>query len=166
MDFVVSLIYTGLIPLLIVILRYNKHGDLLIYLLFLIVWINDASALFIGSKFGKIKGLIKYSPNKSLEGYVGSFVITIVISIIFKIIFYDRLCFSISGIVAISAIISVIGHLGDILESAIKRRAGVKDSSSLFLGLGGVLDIFDSVIASIPFYYVLIKLFCTRGYYG
>ncbi len=161
--FLISSVYTGMIPLLIIVIRYFKYGDLLIYLLFLMVWINDASALFVGSKFGKIKGIIRYSPNKSLEGYVGSFFITIVISIIFKLIFSEKLCFTYTITIVLSVVVSLTGHLGDILESFIKRKAGVKDSSRLFAGLGGILDIFDSVIASLPFYFLFVKLFCARG---
>ena len=161
--FIVSFVYTGVIPLIVIIIRYYTYGDILVYLLFLLVWVNDASALFIGSKLGKIKGIVKYSPNKSLEGYIGSFGVTLVVAFIFKAIFYNKLCLSYAEIIITAAILSITGHLGDILESAVKRKAGVKDSSKMFFDLGGMLDIFDSIIASAPFYFIILKLLCRRG---
>ncbi len=158
--FFLTFAYTGLIPLTIPVIRTYSHGNILLYYLLLLVWINDASALFIGKKFGKIKGIVKYSPNKSLEGYIGSFIVSTLFSLIFKLIFYEKICFSIGFTVLISITISITGHLGDIFESYLKRKAGMKDSSSILPGLGGVLDVFDSVYASLPLFYFFIILVC------
>jgi len=158
--FISGFFYTGLIPLGIVYTGVLERGNLYLYLLFLIVWINDASALYIGSKFGKIKGVVSYSPNKSLEGYIGSTIVTLIFTLLFKVLVFRNSCFSALEIVIIALVLSGAGHAGDILESALKRKAGIKDSSSLFPGLGGMLDVFDSVYASVPFYLLFIKIFC------
>ncbi len=158
--FLLAFVYTGVIPLLIPLIRTRSYGNYLVYLLLFLTWTNDAAALFIGKKFGKIKRIVKYSPNKSLEGYIGSFFVTIILGILFKIVFSKKICFSTGEMVLISILISIFGHIGDIFESYLKRKAGLKDSSAILPGLGGILDVFDSVFASLPFFYMFILMFC------
>jgi phosphatidate cytidylyltransferase len=71
----------------------------------------------------------------------------------------QRLQLSFIESVATGLLISVLAPLGDICESIVKRKAGVKDSSGFLPGLGGVLDVFDSILLSVPFYYLLLKIF-------
>jgi phosphatidate cytidylyltransferase len=153
-----SYIYTSVFPLIIFILRQESQGIFLVYILFLLAWFNDATAYFIGSFFGKTRGIIRFSPNKSLEGYVGSFIFTLALGIILRNLFAKRFPFNTMQAAYTALMIAVCAPLGDLLESLLKRKAGVKDSSRLFPGLGGVLDIFDSILMSAPFYYLLIKI--------
>jgi phosphatidate cytidylyltransferase len=153
-----SYIYTSVFPLIIFILRQESHGIFLIYILFLLAWFNDAIAYFIGSFFGKSRGIIRFSPNKSLEGYAGSFIFTLALGILLRFIFAKRFPFNTMQAAYAGLLIAVCAPLGDLLESLLKRKAGVKDSSNLFPGLGGVLDVFDSILMSAPFYYLLIKI--------
>ena len=157
--FSVCYIYTSVLPLIIWVIRLEPQGYVFIYFLFLLGWLNDALAYFIGSFFGRTRGLIKYSPNKSLEGYIGSFVLTIIIAAGLWLALRSRLQMGFVESVAAGFLISVFAPLGDICESIVKRKAGVKDSSGFLPGLGGVLDVFDSILLSVPFYYLLLKIF-------
>ncbi len=154
-----SFVYTGICPLVIFLIRREAVGISLVYVLFLLGWLNDTSAYFIGSFFGRTKGIIKFSPNKSLEGYAGSFVLTLVLGVALKFIFRDRFPFTMVQSLVVSFVVALLAPSGDLLESLIKRKAGVKDSSHFLPGLGGVLDIFDSIFMSAPFYYILLKIF-------
>jgi phosphatidate cytidylyltransferase len=150
---------TGVFPLIIWVIKLEPSGRVLLYLLFFLGWLNDALAYFIGSFFGKTRGLIKYSPNKSLEGYIGSFVLTVIIAAGLRLLLGQRLPFNFTESVAAGLLISVFAPMGDLLESIAKRKAGVKDSSGFLPGLGGVLDVFDSILLSLPFYFVFLKIF-------
>jgi len=151
-------VYTALFPLIIFIMRQENRGVFYILVLFLLAWFNDASAYFIGSSFGRTRGLIKASPNKSLEGYVGAFVLAILLAVSLRGIFGGKFPFDWVQTLAVGGLIAVCAPVGDLVESVLKRKAGEKDSSHLLPGLGGVLDIFDSILMSAPFYYILIKL--------
>jgi len=155
--FLFSYIYTGFMPFIIYLLKL-EHGNLYVYLLFILGWISDASAYFIGSFFGKTRGIVRYSPNKSLEGYAGSFIFTILISICFKLIFYSSFPLNIVCTLSLGILVSILAPFGDILESVIKRKANIKDSSKILHPFGGVLDIFDSIVFSSLFYYILVKI--------
>lgn len=150
-------IYTGIFPLSILILKQEADGTILIYLLFFLGWLNDALAYFIGSFLGRTRGIIKYSPNKSLEGYLGSFILTIGAVIGLRLLFMEKFPFDLTQSVVVGLVFSVCAPAGDIVESIVKRKAGLKDSSKFLPGLGGVLDIFDSILMTAPFYYVVLK---------
>jgi len=140
-------------------LKQEGHGAVLVYFLFLLAWSNDAGAYFTGTFCGKTKGFIKASPNKSLEGYAGAFIVTMVIANAFKLIAKDHFPADFIHTNIIGIALSITAPSGDLVESMLKRRAGVKDSSHFLPGLGGVLDIFDSILLSTPVYYTLIRLF-------
>jgi len=153
-----SFAYTVLCPLLIYMVRREEGGMFLLYALFLLAWFSDASAYFIGSFFGRTKGIVKLSPNKSLEGYAGSFVLTILLGAVLGRLFGEH--YPLTGMqpMLTAFAVAVLAPMGDLMESMLKRKAGVKDSSNLLPGLGGVLDIFDSIFMSTPLYYLLIKI--------
>jgi len=151
--------YSYVCPLMLYLLRTEESGALLLISLFLLAWFNDASAYFIGSAIGRTKGIVKISPNKSLEGYIGSFVLTVGLGALLRPLFGLRFPLSELETVIVALAVAVLAPSGDLLESLIKRKAGVKDSSKLLPGLGGVLDVFDSIFLSIPGYYLLVTLF-------
>jgi phosphatidate cytidylyltransferase len=149
--------YTGVFPVLILAVKQGAYGKIFLYLLFFMVWLNDSAAYFIGVRFGKHRGFIKYSPNKSIEGYGGAFLITVAASVAVKLIFYEKLPITMVQTLCIGFLISVFAPLGDLAESILKRKADRKDSSQLLPGMGGVLDVFDSIFFCMPFYFVLVK---------
>jgi phosphatidate cytidylyltransferase len=148
-------LYSGVLPFTIFVLRQRYRGAALVAVLLTLAWFSDAAAYFIGSFFGRTKGIVRVSPNKSLEGYGGSFALTIGLSALLPFLFPARFPFGFSGSLGAGLLVAVIAPLGDMGESALKRRAGVKDSAGLLPAFGGVLDIFDSVLSCAPFYLLL-----------
>jgi phosphatidate cytidylyltransferase len=125
-------------------------GKLIVLVLVLSIWINDTMAYIVGSLIGKTP-LTSWSPKKTWEGTVGGIVLSIglvaLISIMTWAFNYELLI-----VVAIAAI---TGTIGDLVESKLKRNAGVKDSGSFMPGHGGFLDRFDSILFATPFVWLV-----------
>lgn len=120
--------------------------------LFLLVWGADSGAYFVGRKMGKRKLAPKVSPNKSIEGLLGG-VITVTVVIVAVQISFLKLTLLQHILFFILSIITVFSSvLGDLFESMIKRRAGIKDSGRILPGHGGVLDRIDSLLAAAPIF--------------
>lgn len=129
---------------------------LLLLGVFVLIWVNDTGAYFVGKNFGKQKLFPSVSPKKTVEGFMGGLFFACVTSY-FIATFTDTLDFThwlILGIIA-----SVFGTLGDLIESKFKRQAGVKDSGVIMPGHGGLLDRLDSIIFAAPFFYLFLRLF-------
>jgi CDP-diglyceride synthetase len=156
--FFCSYIYSGCFPLMLLMLKQEQGGIILIYFLFILAWMNDTAAYFIGTFFGKRKGIIKQSPNKSLEGYIGAFIVTIIAAALFKWITGEGFAPDFAEATFLGILVAITAPAGDLGESILKRRANVKDSSSILPGLGGILDVFDSVLLSIPVYFTAVRL--------
>lgn len=131
----------------------HTGGFLIPILIIASIWINDTMAYIVGSFIGKTP-LSAISPKKTWEGTIGGIILAVgLITYIGSI--YDQmvLCLMISLIAAIT------GTLGDLLESKIKRMAGVKDSGYFMPGHGGFLDRFDSLLIAIPFVWIAVYFF-------
>jgi len=132
--------------------------DPMIILSFLsLIWISDSAAYVFGVSFGKRPLLKSVSPKKSIEGFIGGVIFSILLSIIFS--FYININFSLTQWLIIAVVTSVLGTLGDLVQSQFKREAGVKDSGKWLPGHGGLYDRMDSIIFASPFIYLLIKIF-------
>jgi len=118
--------------------------------MYLMIWTNDTFAYLSGSFFGKHPLFPRISPKKTWEGTIGGVLITILVSLILT---WSTGELSITFWLVSALIIAPAAILGDLLESLFKRVANVKDSGILFPGHGGVLDRFDAVIFTVPFYY-------------
>lgn len=121
------------------------------------IWINDTMAYIVGSLIGKTP-LSKISPKKTWEGTIGGVILAVVAVSLLAPLFYHnefKLSIAIAPIVLIAAI---TGTCGDLLESKLKRMAGVKDSGSIMPGHGGFLDRFDSLLIAIPFVWLYLEL--------
>lgn len=132
---------------------WNSSPWWLMYL-FLLVWGADSGAYFVGRKLGKRKLAPKVSPNKSIEGLFGGIItVTVVIVTVqicfLKVTLLQHLLFFILSIITVFSSV-----LGDLFESMIKRRAGIKDSGRILPGHGGVLDRIDSLLAAAPVFAV------------
>lgn len=130
---------------------YYQGGYLIISIL-ATIWICDSAAFFGGTALGRHKLFPRVSPKKSWEGAIFGFVFAILAMILAKNIVLDFL--SIKDVVVIGFIVGTFGQLGDLAESLLKRDAGVKDSSSLIPGHGGIFDRFDSLLFSSPIIYL------------
>ncbi|HFI0420959.1 TPA: phosphatidate cytidylyltransferase [Streptococcus suis] len=116
-----------------------------------IVWATDIGAYLVGSRFGRRKLLPKVSPNKTVEGFVGGIASAIVLSIVFLLVDKSlRAGYSFFLMLLMVALFSVFVQFGDLVESAIKRHFGVKDSGRIIPGHGGILDRFDGMIFVFP----------------
>ncbi|MQW91568.1 CDP-archaeol synthase [Acinetobacter wanghuae] len=120
--------------------------------LFLLVWGADSGAYFVGRKFGRKKLAPNVSPNKSLEGLYGGAVTSMLIVITVALLYLD-MSFAEHILFLILSVVTVFSSvLGDLFESMIKRRAGIKDSGRILPGHGGVLDRIDSLLAAAPIF--------------
>ena len=119
--------------------------------IFLLIWASDSFAYLIGVNFGKRKLFPSVSPNKSVEGFVGGLVGAILVSIIVAFKLYPSI--AIGNWIIIAILTSTLGTIGDLVQSKLKRTAGVKDSGKIMPGHGGLYDRLDSIIYASPFIY-------------
>ena len=131
-----------------------------------LVWVSDTSAgivgVTIGRKFFK-NGFTEISPKKSVEGALGSIIFTGLAFMLIVILYIERVNGTTTGEIILSfiigAIISIVAQIGDLIESLFKRECGVKDSGTILMGHGGVLDRFDSMILVLPFVTMVLYFF-------
>jgi len=121
--------------------------------LFISIWICDTFAYFFGKAFGKHKLFQRVSPNKTIEGAAAGVAGALLVFILLRI--SNILLISWEFAVICGLLSGIIGQLGDLVESWFKRDAGVKDSSNLLPGHGGMLDRFDSLLFVSPAYLIL-----------
>ena len=125
-------------------------------LIFSAVWICDSAAFFVGRRFGKHKLAPKTSPNKTIEGAIGGMLFTGIYCFIYGILILQTS--NLWVVLVVPLVVGTIGQVGDLFESYLKRGAGIKDSSNLLPGHGGVLDRFDSILFVAPTLTVLYLL--------
>lgn len=121
------------------------YGPMFTFYLLLIIWGTDSFAYFVGRKVGKRKLAPSISPNKTWEGSIGGTVIATVLATMY-FVFLKPFEMSILPFLALTVLLSVAGQLGDLIESYVKRKYGVKDSGNILPGHGGILDRFDSLM--------------------
>ena len=125
----------------------------------LAVKVGDIVAFFSGSALGKHKLIPRISPKKSIEGTVLGIAGCVAVAVLARRLFPANFSyFSYGEAIIFGSSLGIMGLLGDLSESAIKRQAGVKDSSRLFGNMGGVLDLIDSLIFAAPTAYILLRL--------
>lgn len=128
-----------------------EYSPVLLVCIFLLIWANDSFAYLIGVKFGKRKLFPSVSPKKSVEGFIGGLAGAIFISIIIAYKIHPSI--TIANWILIAIMASALGTIGDLVQSKLKRRAGVKDSGKIMPGHGGLYDRLDSIIYTSPFIY-------------
>ncbi len=133
------------------------NGPVLLVVLYVTIWTNDIFAYLVGSLLGRHKLFARISPGKTIEGSLGGLAATVAAMCVYSHFNSELSC---TKAMVIAAIGIVAGTLGDLVESMLKRQAGVKDSGKLIPGHGGILDRFDSVMFATTFiftYLVLVK---------
>ena len=146
----------------IILLKSLADGVYYIILLNIVVMLNDTMAYFGGVLFGRHKTGFPVSPNKSWEGYFSGLLFSVLAMVITNeayATFFDRRLFGMVEAVLLGVALSVLGNLGDLIESAVKRDGSIKDSGSIIPGHGGMWDVFDALIFSMPlfYYYLMLK---------
>ena len=132
-------------------------GAVLVAVAVFLTWVNDSAAYAIGHRWGRRKLIPRVSPGKTVEGAVGALLVTIAAGVP-TLVIVDRWVplFGPADGLAVGALVGIAAPLGDLVESAFKRDAGVKDASDLIPGHGGILDRFDSLMVVAPaFWYYL-----------
>ncbi|MBQ7354792.1 MAG: phosphatidate cytidylyltransferase [Clostridia bacterium] len=140
----------------VVLLREEPHGGYLYLLIFLSAWVTDTGAYFTGVFFGKHKLIPDVSPKKTVEGAIGGVVFCVLTFVAFGAIVgkISDLTPHYLRLALVGAVVSVVSMIGDLIASLIKRKYGVKDYGWIFPGHGGVMDRFDSVLATAPFLFM------------
>jgi phosphatidate cytidylyltransferase len=139
-------------------------GAFLLMFPIVVTWLADTAAYFVGTHLGRRKLIPSVSPAKTVEGSVGGLVAAVVGSALYAAFLLEPFAPVAPGPVlaaGIGLLIGVVGQVGDLAESVLKREAGVKDSGGLLPGHGGVLDRFDGVYFTLPLTYGLFVLFLT-----
>lgn len=153
--------YVALFLMFIPIIRENlENGKILLWYVIFAGWGTDVFAYFVGKYFGTHK-FSKISPNKTIEGCIGGTVGATILILIYTIICNNVFDLNINyiAITFMAIILSIVGQIGDLAASSIKRYVGIKDFSHLIPGHGGMLDRIDSLIFIAPFAYFLFSLF-------
>jgi len=130
-------------------IRYLPYGAGFLASILLITKLGDIGAYLVGMRFGKNRLIPRISPNKSIEGAIGGLIFSILGAFLSK----PFLGFNYPHLAVMGIFFGMLGQLGDLSESLIKRDCQVKDSSSVFPGMGGVLDSIDSLLFTAPVFY-------------
>jgi phosphatidate cytidylyltransferase len=153
-----AVLYTGALPSFLIAIRHNRFperswaGAWLVFFPLVVTWVCDTAAMFGGRTFGGRKLAPTVSPGKTWSGSTAGVVGGTLMAPVFGAFILPRVDVNVPlwQLIFIAALLSVIGQVGDLAESLFKREAGVKDSSHLIPGHGGVLDRFDSLYFVVP----------------
>ncbi len=140
-------------------LKCLPNGANLVLFLIILTEGGDMGAYFIGSLFGKHLLIARISPKKTIEGTIGGFLLTLALAFLSKPLLPE---FSYWQILVAAILIGTVSPIGDLTESLFKRDCGVKDSGSTIQGLGGFLDMIDSILITSPMLYFYITAFCNN----
>jgi phosphatidate cytidylyltransferase len=145
---VAGLLYVPLLLAHLLLLRYEPLGSQWLFLLMVIVMAGDTGAYYVGSTLGKRKLYPVVSPNKSVEGSAGGLAGSVAGALIARATFFPEL--TVVDCLATALLLGLLGQLGDLFESLLKRSFGVKDSGTIIPGHGGILDRLDSIMFAAP----------------
>lgn len=141
----------------------NVEGKYFLLYFVLVTKFSDMGAYLVGSLIGKHKMIPRISPNKTWEGFGGAIFLSTAASLVFTQVFHDHM-FGMNWIhaVILGVVLSSTAVIGDLIESLFKREAGVKDSGRLFPGIGGILDLLDSLLFNAPIMYLYLRHILTH----
>jgi phosphatidate cytidylyltransferase len=137
----------------------DPDGSDLVTLLFICLILGDTAAYYVGKNLGRRKLAPQISPNKTWEGFIGAMFGAMLGALVAHFWFYQRL--PLVHVVPIGLVLGLTGALGDLSESVVKRACGVKDSSGLVPGHGGIFDRMDNLLIATPVLYYYFRFFLT-----
>jgi len=154
---ITGILYVGWLLSYFVALRGMDDGRNLVFLALFATFSSDTTAFFIGRAWGKHRLAPNISPGKTWEGAIGGIFGAIIVSLLFTLPTPLHLTFDYWQAMLLGLLVSTFGQLGDLVESLLKRKVGVKDSGKLLPGHGGFLDRIDSIVFAgvVVYYYVL-----------
>jgi phosphatidate cytidylyltransferase len=153
---VLGVFYVAMLFAFQVAIRTGGNGKQWLVLLYFIIWASDIGAYSIGIPFGKHRLYEKVSPKKSIEGLMGALVASAAVALLCRVWFMPEIGMGES--ITIALMLTIVGTIGDLVESLVKRAAGVKDSGGIIPGHGGVLDRMDSMLFAAPVLYYYLKM--------
>jgi len=138
-------------------LKFLPNGTLLVIFLVIVTKLGDIGAYFVGSYLGKHSLIPRISPKKTIEGTIGGLVFSMAGALLSKLYLP---AFSYQHLFILGALLGVLGQVGDLAESLLKRDCGVKDSGTNLSGFGGFLDLLDSLLFTTPIFcfYVMVLM--------
>ena len=147
-------VYAAAAQMASVLLRLDSQmGFVALVFVFLVVWVTDIGGYFAGRGIGGPKLWPRVSPKKTWAGAIGGFAASLAVAAVFATVAPQRddpqLALKIGPLLGLAAVLSIVSQLGDLFESSVKRRFGVKDSSHLIPGHGGLMDRLDGFIAAV-----------------
>ena len=148
---IMGIMYIPLLMSHFILIRQTSTGVLWIFFILVLAFSGDIAAYYVGRRMGKKKLLPGVSPGKTVEGTIGLVAGSIAGALLFRQLFFPLL--SVLDAVILGLVGSIVGQLGDLSESALKRAAGVKDSGVILPGHGGILDRLDCLMFITPFVY-------------
>ncbi|MBT8185829.1 MAG: phosphatidate cytidylyltransferase [Eudoraea sp.] len=156
--FIIGLFYIGGGCIFLTMIPYkdNAFAKFLIMGIFILIWVNDSFAYLVGKTLGRTKLFPAVSPKKTWEGTIGGFVFTIGAAYLMAL--WEPMVNPAQWMI-LAAVIVVTGNMGDLIESKLKRGAGVKDSGAILPGHGGMLDRLDSLVFAAPFAYLTLMIY-------
>ncbi len=134
----------------------EEYKESIIMSLVIFIWVNDSFAFFVGKNLGKRKLFKSVSPKKTIEGFLGGVIFSVITAILLSYSSYFSNFLSLTNLIVVSLIASIFGTIGDLVESKFKRQVNVKDSGTIMPGHGGLLDRLDSLLFVAPFVYLYI----------
>jgi phosphatidate cytidylyltransferase len=146
-----GILYVGLTLSTVTSTRVLAGGEWLVLFLALVTWAADTGAYYAGTLWGRHLLAPRISPKKTVEGLLGGMGLAVVAALLAQVWFVPQL--SPMDMVVLGVVLTGAGLFGDLSESAIKRRVGVKDSGSILPGHGGMLDRIDSLLFTAPTFY-------------
>ena len=136
-------------------IKFLSHGTLLVTFLILVTKMGDVGAFVVGKIFGRHSLIPRISPNKTVEGIIGGLAFSVGSAVASKTYLPN---FSYYHLVALGVLLGILAQVGDLAESLLKRDCGVKDSGSNLSGLGGIMDLMDSLLFTAPIFYFYIQV--------
>jgi phosphatidate cytidylyltransferase len=137
-----------LVPTCLALYQLREISPFILLGLMATIWISDTAAYFAGRSFGKHKLAITISPGKTWEGVIGALIAVLIYALVWNYLTEEK--FLTVFLVPLLLVLVVLGVIGDLFESLVKRHAGVKDSGNLLPGHGGILDRIDALTSTLP----------------
>jgi phosphatidate cytidylyltransferase len=150
-----GIIYIPVLLSFLILIRESSSGMVWIFILLAIIFAGDTGAYYVGSYFGRRKISPAISPGKTIEGSIGGLGANLIVGTAGKFFFLPELPWATSILFFMAA--GIVGQVGDLFESELKRSSGIKDSSGILPGHGGILDRIDALLFASPVAYFFIR---------